>query len=58
MAYATVNYVFSREHCQVVRSPMPDPKDALALTPGKAIYNYLSSLALSSGYLKIVPEKK
>ena len=58
MAYATVNYVFSREHCLVVRSPMPDPKDALALTPGKAIYNYLSSLALSSGYLRIVPEKK
>lgn len=57
MAYATVNYIFSREHCLVVRSPMPGSKDAFALTPGKVIYNYLSSLALSSGYLRIIAEK-
>ena len=57
MAYATVNYIFSREHCLVVRSPMPNATDPFAVTPGKAIYNYLSSLALSSGYLRIIPEK-
>jgi hypothetical protein len=57
MAYATVNYIFSREHGLVVRSPMPNATDPFAVTPGKAIYNYLSSLALSSGYLRIIPEK-
>lgn len=57
MAYATVNYIFSREHCLIVRSPMPNPRDGFALTPGKAIFNYLSSLSMSSGYLRIIPEK-
>jgi hypothetical protein len=57
MAYATVNYIFSRERCLVVRSPMPNSTDAFASTPGKAIYDYLSALALSSGYLRIIPEK-
>jgi len=57
MAYATVNYIFSREHGLVVRSPMPNAIDPFAVTPGKAIYNYLSSLALSSGYLRIIPDK-
>ena len=57
MAYATVNYIFSREHCLVVRSPMPNSTDAFSSTPGKAIYNYLSSLALSNGYLRIIREK-
>jgi hypothetical protein len=55
MAYATVNYIFSREHCLVIRSPMPATTDVFAKTPGKAIYNYLSSLALSNGYLRIIP---
>jgi hypothetical protein len=57
MAYATVNYIFSREHCLVVHSPMPHSTDAFSSTPGKAIYNYLSSLALSNGYLRIITEK-
>jgi len=57
MAYATVNYIFSREHCLVIRSPMPNSTDVFASTPGKAIYNYLSSLALSNGYLRIIREK-
>jgi hypothetical protein len=57
MAYATVNYIFSREHFLVIRSPMPNSTDVFALTPGKAIYNYLSSLSLSNGYLRIIAEK-
>jgi len=57
MAYATVNYIFSREHCLVIRSPMPDASDVFALTPGKAIYNYLSSLSMSNSYLRIIAEK-
>ena len=57
MAYATVNYIFSRENCLVIRSPMPNSTDVFALTPGKAIYNYLSSLALSNSYLRIIAEK-
>lgn len=57
MAYATVNYIFSREQCLVVRSPMPGAADVFAMTPGKAICNYLSSLALSNMYLKIITEK-
>jgi len=57
MAYATVNYIFSREHRLVVRSPMPSAVDDLGLTPGKAIYNYLTALSMSSSYLKIVAER-
>jgi len=56
MAYATVNYIYSREHCLVIRSPMPNSTDVFASTPGKAIYNYLSALAMSSGYLRIITE--
>ena len=57
MAYATVNYIFSREQCLIIRSPMPNSTDVFSLTPGRAIYNYLSSLALSNGYLRIIREK-
>jgi hypothetical protein len=57
MAYATVNYIFSREHRLTIRSPMPPPTDVFAYTPGKAIYNYLSSLALSSNFLKIFTDQ-
>ena len=57
MAYSTVNHIFARERCLVVRSPMPAATDIFAKTPGKAIYSYLSSLALSSGYLRIIPEE-
>jgi hypothetical protein len=57
MAYATVNYIFSREQRLAVRSPMPNASDAFVFTPGKAIYNYLSALSMSNGYLRIIAEK-
>ena len=57
LAYSTVSNMFSRERRCVISSPMPDVKDVFAYTPGKVIYNYLSSLGLSDDYLKIIAEK-
>jgi hypothetical protein len=56
-AYATVHYIFSREHRLIVRSPMPDARDVFVHTPGKAIHDYLRSLGLSEDYLQIMIEE-
>lgn len=56
-AYATVNYIFSREQRLIVRSPMPDVRDVFIHTPGKAIHDYLRSLGLGEDYLQIMIEE-
>ena len=56
-AYATIDYIFSREHRLIIRSPMPDARDVFAYTPGKAIYDYFRSLGLGEHYLQIMTEE-
>jgi len=53
MAFATIRHIVSLDGHLVVSSPMPEPGDELAFTPGNAISKYMRSIGLSQ-YLEIL----